>query len=1059
MSTPLKTIRSTSLPATSPKTITKRMKSRAQTPAPLKLPTQSHILSILDTPVNNESGTPALLLPIRLETRFLAATAGKVDLVIRVYPDQWPFKVQETTVENKETTAVTAFFEVCQRNKKEEIVLAWETLCDQLGEARALILSGLLAPPQTGRGVKQVRPSVVGSARSGAFLPSRWIAIGTRGDEESFVAQGANIPADLPVFSENDGQEPTWLYDLAEAERVGMALRVSLTEAEAARGVDVLHVFGLCDMSGQSGRERLEWACQGWFQGRGLRTLSRSTPTNGAPLHRSREDAMAMVMTRRQNPSPASGTRGALLQRALGELGAGSCLTLLEGADQHDDALSALTIQALLQVTAKVTFEDVLGKNATLSEQRALAATAATLDIWAPKALRPGGPLPLLQIGAQPLGILPITTPWDGSEPVPGLFKALRALTTLWEDGATDLDPIDLQDAEAVDSFLRTSPTLTLAGATTDAQATAGLNILVQLLTKSVQPPVPPGGDAMRYLAAAGRRAVRSGSTDTAKLIETLTDLLGLLELDPSPGATLDRLVAETLALATDRLDAWFTALATDRLWRLREANRSGLLLGAYGYVEDLRRNEVREAPEHILAPSLDAATTAGILRAGYRTSKDLDDGSSPFDLDLSGARLRGALSTCRALATGESPSNTPEAIDALRDLALAEATHALLQGDLAHTGVILQALESGDRPLPTPRLLENTAQGVVVRHQVILALEAAPKKELGWKRSGLAELEPRLEALAQEVLGDAKLLTYTSMTGTVHDLSRLCALDVVVAARRGEHDMLFEGGTPSPALSSALVSVRYLAATLDRARASTEMLLSTNEPTVDLNELVTRMNRWIKQTGVAVTEDWNKSRSGILRTLEAISALAGVPVLPLVSALERPQVFPGGHGERWLHTLAPAREALSALEDLRIVTPSLRAPPLVHQEQEADVWVGLERPASNKDVSIWRSRVAFDPHGGLAAGRPVALLEVDQFEELLPDPRTSMGIALRWDAPSACAPQTLLLGVLQSGQSWTPRSLLALLDESRRLFHIRMVDARCIAFGQVPLPAVYLDV
>ena len=150
---------------------------------------------------------------------------------------------------------------------------------------------------------------------------------------------------------------------------------------------------------------------------------------------------------------------------------------------------------------------------------------------------------------------------------------------------------------------------------------------------------------------------------------------------------------------------------------------------------------------------------------------------------------------------------------------------------------------------------------------------------------------------------------------------------------------------------------------------------------------------------------------------------------------------------------------ALGLLEDLRVLAPSLGGPPMIQQEPAEGPWVGLARPSATDAVGHgWTSRLALDPQGALAEGRPVALLEVDAFEELLPDAEASMGLALRWDAPSACPPQTLLLGVLQPSQRWDPRTMLALLDESRRLSKIRTLNIEQLKFDRFPLPAVYRD-
>jgi hypothetical protein len=90
----------------------------------------------------------------------------------------------------------------------------------------------------------------------------------------------------------------------------------------------------------------------------------------------------------------------------------------------------------------------------------------------------------------------------------------------------------------------------------------------------------------------------------------------------------------EALDVFSHRLDAWITSLAARRLDALRAAKPSGLVIGAYGWVEDLAPrtdltavatppagfDSVFSSPKqkYIHAPSLHHAATAAVLRAGY---------------------------------------------------------------------------------------------------------------------------------------------------------------------------------------------------------------------------------------------------------------------------------------------------------------------------------------------------------------------------------------------------------------------------------------------------------
>jgi len=154
--------------------------------------------------------------------------------------------------------------------------------------------------------------------------------------------------------------------------------------------------------------------------------------------------------------------------------------------------------------------------------------------------------------------------------------------------------------------------------------------------------------------------------------------------LDPANVDATRRLFASTMDVASHRLDAWWTSLATRRLMEIRrgsngafdldlgeawtdiadaeddtryELDRDAIQLdppggatetyvGAYGFVEDLVRGDATTAnpdfpeTEYLQAPSVTKATTAAILRSGYR-SHPSDDYGNTLDLDLSPERVQ----------------------------------------------------------------------------------------------------------------------------------------------------------------------------------------------------------------------------------------------------------------------------------------------------------------------------------------------------------------------------------------------------------------------------------
>jgi hypothetical protein len=123
-----------------------------------------------------------------------------------------------------------------------------------------------------------------------------------------------------------------------------------------------------------------------------------------------------------------------------------------------------------------------------------------------------------------------------------------------------------------------------------------------------------------------------------------------LCTVDP---AAYETSLRETLDVFSHRLDAWITSLAARRLDQMRATEPSGLVIGAYGWVEDLapRTDLTPAAPPpagfdqafssplqtYIHAPSLQHAATAAVLRSGYDSHAD----ATALAVNLVSSRVR----------------------------------------------------------------------------------------------------------------------------------------------------------------------------------------------------------------------------------------------------------------------------------------------------------------------------------------------------------------------------------------------------------------------------------
>lgn len=128
-------------------------------------------------------------------------------------------------------------------------------------------------------------------------------------------------------------------------------------------------------------------------------------------------------------------------------------------------------------------------------------------------------------------------------------------------------------------------------------------------------------------------------------------------------------LLSETLDCCSHRLDAWITAAGALRLDDIRSNAPQGLLLGAYGWLEDFElrtpeaagqvdgRNVLHDGTDggFIHAPGLTHAATAAVLRSGRLTHRSGDPNSTAMDIDLSSTRVRDALALLDGMRQGQS--------------------------------------------------------------------------------------------------------------------------------------------------------------------------------------------------------------------------------------------------------------------------------------------------------------------------------------------------------------------------------------------------------------------
>ena len=164
------------------------------------------------------------------------------------------------------------------------------------------------------------------------------------------------------------------------------------------------------------------------------------------------------------------------------------------------------------------------------------------------------------------------------------------------------------------------------------------------------------------------------------KFFDKLTNIRNAITaLKRVPTESLDILMAEHIDLCTYRLDSWLLAFVVKRLQQQRVNQPNGLFLGAYGYVEDLRRDKGKDPfnDQQTLAgfkldankpvyhdatnqgfihgPSIGQAIAAAVLRNAYMTNNtSSEDIANRLAVNISSARVRMALQLIEGIRNGQ---------------------------------------------------------------------------------------------------------------------------------------------------------------------------------------------------------------------------------------------------------------------------------------------------------------------------------------------------------------------------------------------------------------------
>jgi hypothetical protein len=402
------------------------------------------------TPLSFGPVRPAVLLPVRLETRFFTLPDSSSELRVRVYPDTVHIDSHEPELTSEELKWGQHFWEETWRasTDKERAKSAWQQLADRFDAPRAAWVALALRPLNPDDRPKQPLPanavltppprfpSLTTKAEAWTrapltrVLPNQWIVLGYKSGNLVVNVKGKPIPGSLatgpdPKQSEDVDPEALaiddemrWMVDFDAAEEKGMGIRVKLNSQVAAAGLDFLLVLGIKDSPGGTAdaSPQLAELLNAHHYTDGLSFLRQGTPSNNtedAPSGFSSSDpghAESYSAEREAAPfQPGDGSNADLLATAFGMANSSQVFANLPNALLKEQLDARQMNTALWQATLGYFLLQMLGVGGT-GESPLADADIAWVRSHFIDFVRPCGPLPSLRIGKQPYGILPVTT-------------------------------------------------------------------------------------------------------------------------------------------------------------------------------------------------------------------------------------------------------------------------------------------------------------------------------------------------------------------------------------------------------------------------------------------------------------------------------------------------------------------------------------------------------------------------------------------------------------------------------------------------------------------------
>jgi hypothetical protein len=374
---------------------------------------------------------PVLMLPVRLSARF---SPDFIQLKVRISPDDIHIDGLTRQLSEREQALGKQFWEAQEAQPS----LEWDRLVKACGNTPAALNRAAWIARTTKPGTEApFAHSVRATALPDSFMVIAWL-------NGQLVAHAQTAIITSQKLAINPQKEVTddhkWLTDYDAAVAAGMA--VTLTFATPTPQLDLVLAVGVNEMRPpETVVNEVTELLRSHRYWDGLEFLAQGTPTNNTPATsagwRSDPDPESVRKREFEPPADGDGSNAALLSGVLGLDAVDNPLSGLPGGALQEQAHAGAMIKALWPVTGgeflEVLMADNVGDGAVSFGVNQFARNHAATHV------RARGPLPVIRIGRQPYGVLPVTSleKWapHPSDPatLAGFRNRLRTLWSFWE--------------------------------------------------------------------------------------------------------------------------------------------------------------------------------------------------------------------------------------------------------------------------------------------------------------------------------------------------------------------------------------------------------------------------------------------------------------------------------------------------------------------------------------------------------------------------------------------------------------------------------------------------